>query len=667
MHHGCRAGQYFSIPPFLEYCNPAINEILLLVGLSSGQEACGRCIFGMWDRIFNIEWTVDAGFWIPALSASSDEPSLHLSHAVKEKRYRTSDKLLLLHDWRQVTDFRLTFNKLWSSISAIISAMLTSAFEKTPGPSSSEPSDHEDPGNSSEDDNAFSADSRQVPPSNDGVRVQNLSVLQLYSQPSLFLSGIPFIIFGPQFRFLSRSATPHTSRPATPTPFSSSTSSQVRTVRMFKVPENVKKTNEQGVRILAIDNGGIATFATLYMLQVVMLHVGELLGIPEGEEVRPCDIFDLICGTSTGGWIALMLGRLGMTVQESIRAYEQIIQHVFSEDAPLSEEGHRYSAQRLEAVFLDIIARHTPSSGLSTHLPMKDDAIADRCRTFVVSASESNAAVSTEMRTYDVSHAHARLFAAPCAVWEAARATSSHPGYFPPTVIDNMKFVAVGKNNPAALAIEESKRIWGKGSQVACLVSLGSGVAHAAQLYDITRLVEAIVEEEGSRVADQVKMSMQKRGLAHRYHRFAINTMGRIKWQEWEGYHAVVGRAKAYMDVMGYEAHSAAEYLVQVHSERIAIRRRLPLPPPGSCFGREAEVQLAREAILTGRHVAIMGGAGNGKSIVALHTLHLKEIEQSFADLKGGTKEDLRFWTRTQNSTSSELFFRTTQSGRCSS
>ncbi|KAH8923772.1 hypothetical protein BT69DRAFT_1195452, partial [Atractiella rhizophila] len=79
------------------------------------------------------------------------------------------------------------------------------------------------------------------------------------------------------------------------------------------------------------DNGGICTFSTLYTLEVVMLQVGELLGASEGEEVRPCDVFDLICGTSTGGWIALTLGRLGMTVRQSINAYEQIVQNVFSE------------------------------------------------------------------------------------------------------------------------------------------------------------------------------------------------------------------------------------------------------------------------------------------------------------------------------------------------
>ncbi|KAH8924970.1 hypothetical protein BT69DRAFT_1217100, partial [Atractiella rhizophila] len=47
----------------------------------------------------------------------------------------------------------------------------------------------------------------------------------------------------------------------------------------------------------------------------------------------PCDVFDLICGTSTGGWIALMLGRLGMIVRECISEYEQIVQQVFSEEA----------------------------------------------------------------------------------------------------------------------------------------------------------------------------------------------------------------------------------------------------------------------------------------------------------------------------------------------
>ncbi|KAH8913646.1 hypothetical protein BT69DRAFT_1234270, partial [Atractiella rhizophila] len=68
------------------------------------------------------------------------------------------------------------------------------------------------------------------------------------------------------------------------------------------------------------------------------------------EEVRPCDVFDLICGTSTVWWIGLMLRKLGITVRQSISEYEEIVQDIFSEGAPLSNEGDAYSKKTLEAV-----------------------------------------------------------------------------------------------------------------------------------------------------------------------------------------------------------------------------------------------------------------------------------------------------------------------------
>ncbi|KAH8915297.1 hypothetical protein BT69DRAFT_1303931 [Atractiella rhizophila] len=128
----------------------------------------------------------------------------------------------------------------------------------------------------------------------------------------------------------------------------------------------------------------------------------------------------------------------------------------------------------------------------------------------------------------------------------------------------------------------------------------------------VKRAVKAIVED-GSCVANQMKMKMQEQPLDHRYHRFSVHTVGSIKWEEWERTQVVVSHTKAYMDVMSHKARHAADHLVQV-------RRWFLLPPPGSCFGREAEIELVREAVLRGRHVAIVGGAGNGKSAVALDT-----------------------------------------------
>jgi patatin-like phospholipase/acyl hydrolase len=44
---------------------------------------------------------------------------------------------------------------------------------------------------------------------------------------------------------------------------------------------------------------------------------------------KPCDYFDLIGGTSTGGLIAIMLGRLKMDIEACIEAYLQMSKDVF--------------------------------------------------------------------------------------------------------------------------------------------------------------------------------------------------------------------------------------------------------------------------------------------------------------------------------------------------
>jgi len=55
---------------------------------------------------------------------------------------------------------------------------------------------------------------------------------------------------------------------------------------------------------------------------------------------RPCECFDLIGGTSTGGLIALMLGRLRMTVVECIDAYRELMPAIFE------KSKHRYSISK---------------------------------------------------------------------------------------------------------------------------------------------------------------------------------------------------------------------------------------------------------------------------------------------------------------------------------
>jgi Patatin-like phospholipase len=65
-------------------------------------------------------------------------------------------------------------------------------------------------------------------------------------------------------------------------------------------------------RILALDGGGVRGLSSLLILQRLMQEVQRLKGDAESEPPLPCEYFDLICGTSTGGLIAIMLGRLRM-------------------------------------------------------------------------------------------------------------------------------------------------------------------------------------------------------------------------------------------------------------------------------------------------------------------------------------------------------------------
>jgi patatin-like phospholipase/acyl hydrolase len=74
------------------------------------------------------------------------------------------------------------------------------------------------------------------------------------------------------------------------------------------------------------------------------------------EPPKPCEIFDLICGTSTGGIIALMLGRLQMTVEKAIDVYCNVSGRVFGKAKRRISEG-KFSATELENVMQETIVK----------------------------------------------------------------------------------------------------------------------------------------------------------------------------------------------------------------------------------------------------------------------------------------------------------------------
>src|ERR1700722_11390015 len=118
--------------------------------------------------------------------------------------------------------------------------------------------------------------------------------------------------------------------------------------------------HETPLNILSLDGGGVRGLSSLLILRRIMSQLHLKLDPEEDDTpILPCDQFDLICGTSTGGIIALMLGRLRMSVDECIDAYINLSKEVFDERTSFAGGSAQYTASALEEKMKDIIKLKT--------------------------------------------------------------------------------------------------------------------------------------------------------------------------------------------------------------------------------------------------------------------------------------------------------------------
>ena len=78
------------------------------------------------------------------------------------------------------------------------------------------------------------------------------------------------------------------------------------------------------LKILTIDGGGLEVGSKLVILQKLLDAIARSNGVPDSKP-RPCDVFDVIAGVGSGGWLALLLGRFQMdTLAAMIEWYNLI-------------------------------------------------------------------------------------------------------------------------------------------------------------------------------------------------------------------------------------------------------------------------------------------------------------------------------------------------------
>lgn len=86
---------------------------------------------------------------------------------------------------------------------------------------------------------------------------------------------------------------------------------------------------------------------------------------PRREQIpKPCDHFDLIVGTGTGGLIAIMLGRLRLDLEQCKELYVEMTRMVFETDKTIAGIPYRstlFKASMLEHAIKEAVRMHTVS------------------------------------------------------------------------------------------------------------------------------------------------------------------------------------------------------------------------------------------------------------------------------------------------------------------
>ncbi|KAF5630109.1 calcium-independent phospholipase A2 [Fusarium sp. NRRL 52700] len=344
--------------------------------------------------------------------------------------------------------------------------------------------------------------------------------------------------------------------------------------------------DEEGICMLSLDGGGVRGLSSLYVLKRIMDgHNAERNKFGQSPQ-KPADIFDLIGGTSTGGLIAIMLGRLQMDVDECISAYNDLIKVVFNEKARVHQSKFslrgqtqaRFDSGGLKAA----IEKTVKDRGLTSTDSMVDSREPDckvslrqliKLASFVCATSKLDAAVC-RFRSYK---SHKSSVSA--TICQAARATSAATTFFNPVSIEGMKFVdgALGANNPVDQVEEEATEIWCPGTGnlqplVKCFISIGTGRLPAYNIDDrVDKFIGALAKMATD--AEKVAEASTKRWRQHfeqgRYFRFNVeHGLQTVGMKEYRKKREIQAATDKYLD------SQVQSFWVQRCVENLALKKR---------------------------------------------------------------------------------------------
>ncbi|KAL2885559.1 Vegetative incompatibility protein HET-E-1 [Ceratocystis lukuohia] len=286
-------------------------------------------------------------------------------------------------------------------------------------------------------------------------------------------------------------------------------------------------------RILSIDGGGVRGLSSLLILEKIMERIKHLENLPEVP--KPCDRFDLIGGTGTGGIIAIMLGRLKMNVDESIKAYKKLSETGFCEKRTIfKRSNYAFSDKKLEAAIRVAIRNNCCEASCVEQRRERTTSTPSNCthgdlcfyeencvKTAVLAVTKNN--VET-LPTIFTTYPPLTTSLSTCTVWEIARATSAAVAFFKPFKLgrDGIEFIdaAFGNNNPCETLIKEAKKLFPRHETIA--VSLGTGLGDVVEIKNLRSSITSAFEKMASSSKGAHQRLKDRYGGTKNYHRLDV-------------------------------------------------------------------------------------------------------------------------------------------------
>ncbi|KAM4736730.1 calcium-independent phospholipase A2-gamma-like, partial [Anableps anableps] len=221
-----------------------------------------------------------------------------------------------------------------------------------------------------------------------------------------------------------------------------------------------------GIRVLSIDGGGTRG--------VVPLQLLKLLEDETGKKIH--QLFDYMCGVSTGAILAFTLGLARFSLEECADMYRRFGSEVFRQNPLVGTVQMGWSHSYYNTATWERILQEMLGYGLLIKTSRYEFSPKVSAVSAVVNWGTGPKAFV--FRNYNHKPGCLSRYAGGSGhmMWQAVRASSAAPGYFQefPLQNDIHQDGGIILNNPCALAVHESRLLW-PNQPFQCVLSLGTG------------------------------------------------------------------------------------------------------------------------------------------------------------------------------------------------